>query len=167
MIGLLILCLCHIPSGSAKALVPESFVVPVEALLSDYRLLKVDPQFALMDYQALMSARVFIRSSLATSWPEDDFTLDKNSESLRQDLIAFEQRRTFTFHIFHRASNRLIGCLYITAPFTAEHDAAVFAWVQHDYLSSPVFSEIQQHIQRWVRDTWPFDRVDYSLNVTR
>lgn len=150
----------------AQALVGEEFVVPIEKELSDHVLVKVDPKYSVLDYEALMSARVFIRDSLNSSWPDDDFTLQKNTETLENDLVAFNKRESFTFHIVNRARDQILGCVYITVPLNGKYDASVFVWVSDKYLSTPLFPNLKREIKHWIKSCWPFKKVDYSLNET-
>ena len=150
--------------AQAQALVGEAFVVPIEKELSDYALVKVDPKYSVLDYEALMSSRVFIRNSLNSSWPDDNFTLQKNTETLVNDLAAFNKKESFTFHVVNRARDQILGCVYITAPFNGKFDASVFVWVSDKYLSTSLFPNLKGEIKHWVKSNWPFKKVDYSLN---
>jgi len=149
--------------AQAQTLVAEAFVVPVEKELSDHVLVKVDPKYSVLDYEALMTARVFFRSSLNSTWPDDNFTLQKNSETLINDLAAFNKKESFTFHVVNRVKDQILGCVYITAPFNDKYDASVFIWVSKKYLSTPLFLNLKREVKHWIKTVWPFKKVDYSL----
>ena len=147
-------------------LVPSNFLVPVEKKMSEYVFLKVDPKYSELDFNALMSSRFFIREQLKTDWPSDTFTLEENTETLVSDLKSFELKSNFTFHIFNKSRTQIIGCFYISSTTDSNYDAAVFVWVKEEYLSSDIFRNIKLHIQSWILNAWPFEKVDYSLNKT-
>ena len=144
--------------------VPDSFVVPLGKATSNFSFVKVSPQFTKLDFEALMSAKEFIREQLNSEWPSDEFTLKENTESLVGDLTAFNERENFTFHIFDAKKTKLIGCFYISQTYDEDSDAAVFIWVRKEFLSTPQFEEIKDDIHGWISKSWPFNNVDYSLN---
>jgi hypothetical protein len=147
-------------------LVPDSYDVPIKILLPKYSFLKVNPDYSKLDYEALMSAKEFIREELNTDWPSDDFSLKENTESLIGDLNSFNKRTNFTFHIFNSDQSKMIGCFYISNGSEAKYDASVFIWVRKEYLSTPLFIEIKSDIKNWISKDWPLKSVDYSLNKT-
>ncbi|MBM7074445.1 hypothetical protein JQC92_20875 [Shewanella sp. 202IG2-18] len=149
---------------NSKALIHDSFDVPVEASIQDFIIMKVDPDYAKLDYEALMSAKEFIRKQLGSEWPSDNFTLKENTDSLFDDLTSFNNKTSFTYHILNRQKSQIIGCFYVSSPIAKPYDASVFIWVKKEYLSSPVFPKIKTAIKSWISQKWPLKRVDYSLN---
>ena len=147
-------------------LVPDSFEVPVKIVLPKYSFLKVNPDYSKLDYEALMSAKEFIRKELSSEWPSDNFTLKENTASLVGDLDTFNKRANFTFHIFNSDQSKLIGCFYISNGSEEEYDASVFIWVSKEYLFTPLFIEIKGDMKNWFTEYWPLKNVDYSLNKT-
>lgn len=152
-------------AGNEK-LVSDSFVVPVEKKFHQYSFVKVNPQFSKMDFEALVSAKEFIREELGTDWPADNFTVKENTDSLIHDLKAFNNKENFTFHIFDIDRSKIIGCFYISQTSDQKYDAAVFVWVRKQHLKTPYFKEIKENVRIWVDNSWPFSNVDYSLNKT-
>jgi hypothetical protein len=165
-----ILFLCFILSLSLNlmaddvSLVPDYYDVPVKMLLPKYSFLKVNPEYSKLDYEALMSAKEFIREKLNSDWPSDNFTLKENTESLVGDLSTFNEKTNFTYHIFNSDQSKMIGCFYISNGSEEKYDASVFIWVRKEYLSTPIFIEIKSDIKNWISKDWPLKNVDYSLN---
>ncbi|WP_133407074.1 hypothetical protein [Parashewanella tropica] len=147
-------------------IVSDSFVIPVEKAFPQYIFVKVDPSLSNRDYDALMSARFFIRRRLNTSWPADKFTEEENKVSLANDLIAFNNRTSFTYHILDKAKSKVVGCFYISPAFSDKHDASVFVWVRKAHLETEYFQQIKRDVRRWLKDDWPFEKIDYSWNKT-
>ncbi|MBD0412822.1 hypothetical protein [Pseudoalteromonas distincta] len=148
----------------AEALVNNEFVVPIEKHFENFTLVKVNPKYTKLDYKALMSAREFIQISLGTTWPADDFTLQENTQTLESDLIAFNNKESFTFHVMNNDKTKVIGCIYITGTVDSEFDANVFSWVAKEHLATPLFDELRTNVKTWVKNEWPFTNVDYPFN---
>lgn len=148
----------------AEALVNNVFVVPVEKRFENFTLVKVNPKYTVLDYKALMSAREFIQNSLGTTWPADDFTLDENTQTLENDLIAFDNKESFTFHVMNNNKTKVIGCIYISGAASDKFDATVFSWVAKEHIATPLFTELKTSVKAWIKNEWPFVHVDYSFN---
>lgn len=148
----------------AETLVPADFNIPQQVVLSRLKLLKVDPAYAEQDHQALMAARKQIRQDLGSDWPADNLTLAENKTSLMNDLNAFNQRSNFTYHLLEPASDRVLGCLYISQSSSAQYQASVYYWLIPELYQSPLHQTIRADIKKWLSTSWPFTKVDYSLN---
>lgn len=148
----------------APSLVTESFKIPERIGLQHVRLVKVDPTYAVQDYQALLAARLQIRQDLGTDWPADNLTLAENEASLVNDLKAFNQRSNFTYHLLEPASGRVIGCLYISHSSSTQYQATVYYWLIPEYDQSRAHPALRADVQKWLATSWPFAAVDYSLN---
>lgn len=148
----------------AETLVPADFNIPHQVVLPKLKLLKVDPVYAQQDHQALMATRKQIRQDLGSDWPADNLTLAENKTSLMNDLNAFNQRSNFTYHLLELASDRVIGCLYISHSSSAKYQAAVYYWLIPELYQSPAHPAIRADIKKWLSTSWPFTAVDYSLN---
>ena len=151
-------------SQPAATLVDASFVIPQRHTFGNVRLIKVDPEYAERDHQALMQAKAQIRQDLGTEWPEDTLTLAENTASLIRDLQAFNQRTNFTYHLIERTTNQVIGCVYISQPGASQYQAALYYWLIPAYYNSSEHPAIRQGLQYWLKTAWPFQAVDFSLN---
>jgi hypothetical protein len=145
-------------------LVDANFVVPQRYTFGNVVLVKVDPEYAAQDHRALMQAKAQIRQDLGTAWPEDNLTLAANTASLTSDLLAFNQRTNFTYHLFERSTDQVIGCVYISQTGASQYQAAMYYWLIPAYYSSSEHPAIRQGLQQWLNTAWPFQAVDFTLN---
>jgi len=154
----------NVQSQPAATLVDANFVVPQRYTFSNVVLVKVDPEYAAQDHRALMQAKAQIRQDLGTPWPEDNLALAENTASLISDLQAFNQRTNFTYHLIERATDQVIGCVYISQTGASQHQAAMYYWLIPAYYNSTDHPVIRQGLQQWLKTAWPFREVDFSLN---
>lgn len=153
-----------VQSQPTATLVDANFVVPLHYTFGNVRLIKVDPEYAERDHLALMQAKKQIRQDLGTAWPEDNLTLAANTASLIRDLQAFNQRTNFTYHLIERATDQVIGCVYISQPGASQYQAALYYWLIPAYYNSTEHPAIRQGLQQWLKTAWPFQAVDFTLN---
>lgn len=151
-------------SQPATTLVDASFVIPQRHTFGNVQLIKVDPEYAERDHLALMQAKKQIRQDLGTAWPEDNLTLAANTASLASDLQAFNQRTNFTYHLIERATDQVIGCVYISQTGASQYQAAMYYWLIPAYYNSTEHPAIRQGLQHWLKTAWPFQAVDFTLN---
>lgn len=145
-------------------LVAVDFEVPVHKAFSDYQLKKIGPQYAELDYEALMSARHVIRERLGTAWPEDTFTLAENGAQLEDDARAFEQKTRFTYTVLSPQGSDVLGCVYISGPYSDDSDATVFLWVRKREQERGLEQQLLRDVQGWMDEAWPFENVAYPFN---
>ena len=115
---------------NANTLVKTTFDVPTSKEFSTYTLKKINPRYTELDYDALMSARFYIREKLKSSWPEDSFTLDENRKGLAYDENNFNKRNFFTYTVLNTGNDKVLGCIYIKPSSNKKFDASVFIWTR-------------------------------------
>jgi hypothetical protein len=101
---------------------------------------------AALDYEAVMESREFLRKWEQSSWPEDDFTVEANTE----DLVKLETRHasgeSFTYTVMNLDQTECQGCVYVVSP-----KASWFAGAQATALTSDRWSDCDAMIYFWVR----------------
>ena len=73
-----------------------------------------------------MSARFYIRKKLKLSWPEDNFTIDKNIKGLTYDESHFNKRNFFTYTALNTSEDKVLGCVYCKPSSNKKFDVFVF-----------------------------------------
>ncbi|MEM9385324.1 MAG: hypothetical protein AAGA68_09715 [Pseudomonadota bacterium] len=163
-LALLLLCQAtSIATAQAAPFVPTSFTVPTNVTLGPYTLTKVDPRFSEQDYRALMRARHYIRRQLGSEWPEEDFTIAASRQTLADDVLRFDARESFTYHVLQGA--HVIGCVYVLPPSNGEVDASLFVWTDPTHLAEAQFDDLREIVHRWLLVDWGLGRIDRSLNA--
>ncbi|RDH82872.1 MAG: hypothetical protein DIZ80_11415 [endosymbiont of Galathealinum brachiosum] len=151
-------------SSSASTLVDATFNVPASKTFSTYTLKKISPKYTELDYDALMSARFYIRTKLNSSWPDDDFTIDENRKGLSYDESNFNKRVFFTYTVLNSSEDKVLGCIYIKPSSNKKFDASVFIWTRQDLPEQKLHNLLLGDIKIWLSNDWPFKNIDYSLN---
>ena len=129
---------------------------PAYKEFDSYYLLKVNPELNDMDYKALMSARFYIYKQLGNEqWPSSDFTEQQNLITLENDLKQFNSGENFTFHIFERETEQVIGCIYLTPVYEGKQLMSFnsFYWLVPKLQQKAVFKQLEQDVKGWLAKT--------------
>ncbi len=142
-----------------KLFVPESFKVPHLLDTDHFHLEMLTPAVAEMDFKAVMSNRVRLRSVFdeKTNWPEDTMSLSDNIKDIKRHHDEFLSRKAFAYTILKPTKDKCIGCLYIDPCKVDEVDCEVFLWIIDDCLN--LDNEIYQFISDWLIHCWPFKKI--------
>jgi hypothetical protein len=141
--------------------VPPEFEPP--AGLSDPRFVlePLGPRHNDRDYAAWTSSMDHVRATPGFpdgSWPHS-MTLEENRGDLERHARDFATRTGFTYTVLDPDDRDVIGCLYIY-PDPHGPGAEVRSWVRADRAGLDV--PLAEAIAAWLRDAWPFDRVQYT-----
>jgi hypothetical protein len=143
-----------------KQFVPPDFIVPVQLTFGDIRLVPLGPEHNASDYAAWTSSIDHIRATpgfRGPSWPVS-MTASANLEDLERHAEDFRLRQGFTYTVLDPAGE-VIGCVYIYPSKQEEVDARVRSWVRAD--RSDMDSPLHQAVRLWLRNEWPFRRVEF------
>lgn len=141
--------------------VPEDFIVPDELIHAHFRLQILEPSINELDYQAVMSSRVNLRSIFAEydEWPADNMTLADNLDDLIIHEKEFIAREAFAYTVLNPDKSKCIGCVYIEPSNRNTTDAEVYYWLSND--TQHLFKEFQETLKSWLKDKWPFENIAY------
>jgi hypothetical protein len=145
--------------------VPSRFVVPLALTTEKFRLEPLGPRHNDSDYEAWSSSVEHIHNTPGwetSSWP-DDRSLADNLRDLQGHADDFENRSGFTYTVLDRATDDVIGCVYIYPDDGDQQDARVLSWVR---ASRPELdAQLWRAVTDWLEDEWPFKRVAYAART--
>jgi hypothetical protein len=148
--------------------VPNDFVPPHELELPGMRLEPLGPEHNERDHEAWSSSMDRIRATPGFEHdPEDPWprpmSLEENLADLEGHRADFAARRGFTYTVLDPADLDVVGCVYIYPSQDDEHDVRVTSWVRAT--RSELDTPLRTGVSRWLATDWPFERVDYELDV--
>lgn len=142
--------------------VPPDFIPPAGLAEAAFQLRPLGPEYNESDFAAWTSS---IDHILATpgyegaSWPYP-MTSDENRRDLERHTADFAARTGFTYTVLAGDGATVIGCVYIYPSEQPEFDVRVRSWVcSEDADLDPV---LYTAVSAWLRDAWPFERIDYA-----
>lgn len=141
--------------------IPEEFVVPESLVTEQYRLEMLSPRVTEIDYDAVMSSRIRLRSVFRekTKWPRDDMSLEENRRDLERHELEFRSRQAFAYTVLTPSRQRCIGCVYIVPTAAAAFDCAVYLWVKDSAYA--LDHELYTDVRHWLMRSWPFKNVAF------
>jgi hypothetical protein len=141
--------------------VPQKFVVPESFITDRYRLEMLSPSVAEIDYDAVMTSKVRLRTvfSEKTEWPKDDMSLEENRRDLKRHEIEFKSRQAFAYTVLTLLREKCIGCVYIDPSTVSEFDCEVYLWVRESDLV--LDSDLYNNIRNWLMSSWPFKSIAF------
>ena len=155
------------------------FQTPGELRTDEFLLRPIRASDAVLDYEAVMESKGFLRQWEQSGWPEDDFTVEAN----REDLAKLERRHaageSFTYTVMNPAETRCLGCVYLF-PTAARlfskaqiaavdgarwsgFEAAVYFWVRESRLADGLDRRLLAALGPWLEHDW---RIEGHLVVT-
>jgi hypothetical protein len=139
--------------------VPQTFNVPDSLETEKYRLEILTPDFAELDYDAVMSSKTRLRSVFAenTEWPKDDMSLADNIKDLQRHEEEFKSRKAFAYTVLAPKRHKCIGCVYIDPCKAVPFDCEVYLWVRDD--SVHLENDLYNSIRDWLVECWPFKKI--------
>ncbi len=144
-----------------KVFVPQEFVVPESFMTDRYRLEMLSPSVADIDYDAVMSSKVRLRTVFSehTEWPKDDMSLEDNIKDLKRHETEFKSRQAFAYTVLTLAREKCIGCVYIDPSTVSEFDCEVYLWVRESDLA--LDADLYKNIRHWLVNRWPFEHIAF------
>ena len=140
-----------------KKLVEDDFDVPLVIEFPRFLFRPLDVAATELDYEAVMSSRHDLRGVFlpGDDWPEDDMTLQQNTEDLRQHWKLFEERTSFAWTVLTPDSSKCVGCVYLYWPLLPDFDATVYLWARSD--APGLDAELESTVKGWLAAEWPFE----------
>ena len=132
--------------------VPDDFIVP-DGLIHDHFILQMlEPSITELDYQAVMSSRVNLRTIFAENdeWPADDMTLADNLNDLITHEKEFMARAAFAYTVLNTDKTKCIGCIYIEPSNRDNTDTEVYYWLSND--KQHLFNEFEETLKSWLKE---------------
>jgi hypothetical protein len=142
--------------------VPSGFVVPLALANEQFRLEPLGPQHNDSDYDAWSSSLEHIRATPGwerSTWP-DDRSKEDNLGDLQRHADDFQNRTGFTYTVLDRATDDVVGCVYIYPDKSGQYDARVSSWVRVSRAELDV--QLWRCVTDWLADAWPFERAVYA-----
>ena len=112
-----------------------------------------------IDYPAVMGsrARLWGRYGEAWGWPPADMTPEQDRDRLARHEREIAAQESFNYAVLTADESALLGCIYIDPPDDHETcDALVSWWVVDALVGSPLETELERFVPRWVTTAWPF-----------
>ncbi len=134
------------------------------------------PDHVALDYEAVMSSKVFLRKWSQSTWPTDNFTLDENLIDLIRHSQEHINNLAYTYTILNIDRTRCLGCIYIkpvesiTANTSEEEnklrtfDAILSFWVRESLQENQMEQSIIDFLIKWMKETWKFNELVFATN---
>ncbi len=136
--------------------VPDDFVAPLAFKAPPFVLKKLSPEYARIDYEAVLRSAGHIRKRDGITdperWPQAWLTYEKDFGDLAEHAREFEDREAFAYTVLSMEETVCLGCVYIDPPGNSEHDAVVRLWTDNDRDDLLLY----RTVRRWVEGEWPF-----------
>jgi hypothetical protein len=161
------------------AFYPEGKPVPTEWRTNDLWLRVLRPDVTELDYDALMESRVRLRRWSSSSWPADDFTLEKNREDLIGHEREWENREAFAYTVLNPDGSQCEGCVYMYGlgswlhhvKFEREGDGdqlpdetpVVTFWVRDSALERRLDQQLLTGLREWFKQEWPYQEIAFLI----
>ena len=159
---------------------PEKIDPPRGLETREFVLRPITVSDAELDYEAVMESREFLRKWEQSTWPEDDFTVERN----REDMIKLERRHaggeSFTYTVMNLDESECLGCVYVFSPQASwfsnaditpvdgdrwsDHDVMVLFWVRKSRLSDGLDRLLLDYLVEWFQRDWSFDAPVFVTN---
>lgn len=133
-----------------------------------------------LDYDAVMSSSVMLRSWSQSDWPRDGFTLEENLEDLQRHEQEHLEKKAFTYTIMNPEETLCLGCIYMIPLLQEEIDlvtcqhpvadeeafaAAVRYWIRKSHASKEFNTKILEKIIHWLDSEWHFNCVVFPVSI--
>jgi hypothetical protein len=150
---------------SKNKFVPDDFKVPalLETDLFRLRMLSVDD--VEKDYDAVIESRELLHAMFGGPWPRLGFTLEENLSDLERHQQEFLSRKAFAYTVVSLDETKILGCVYVNPPETADSDAVVVMWVRQTEYDKGLDEILFNSVRDWISSIWPFRRVSYPRRI--
>lgn len=148
--------------------VPSNDPIPAGFQAGPYLLEPIGPWLAEPDLEAVMASRELLRRWSASSWPEDDFSLEANASDLAEHADDHAKRVAFGYSVREVGTGRVFGSVYVNPVrswlerWTVDDGArarlkgwrtAVDWWFRADEVERwPAFFDT---LNSWMESAWP------------
>ncbi|MGB0715372.1 MAG: GNAT family N-acetyltransferase [Phycisphaerae bacterium] len=126
------------------------------------------PIHAHMDYEAAMSSREHLQSTLHWGWPTAEFKVEQNKKDLERHWKEFVNNEGYAYTVLTPEGDKCLGCVYITPAMDHKLPgpvAKMAMWVRADQLESNLDDHVFQHVMRWIREDWAIETLIIKLHT--
>ena len=138
------------------AFVSANFSVPQTLEAEQFTLLPIRPEFAELDFAAVMQSVEQLRNKFGSEWPADDFSIDQNRDEIEIHCGQFARRESFTYSVLSVKQDRILGCVYIVPNKIEPSNAEVIYWIRSDERSDRLENSLKETLQIWLHQDWDF-----------
>ncbi len=146
---------------SRNQFVPDDFEVPASLETDRFRLRMLSVDDVEKDYEAVIESRELLHTMFGGPWPRLGFTLEENLSDLERHQQEFLSRKAFAYTVVSLDETKILGCVYINPPETADSDAVVVMWVRQTEYDKGLDEILFNSVRDWISSIWPFRRVSY------
>jgi hypothetical protein len=127
-----------------------------------FRIRPMTVQDVIRDYEAVASSPELLGAAFGdpTAVPMP-YTFEQEIIELGWHQKEFQMGFSFTFIVVPLDEHTSYGNVYVFPASRGEYDAEVYTWVRRDQLDGGLGEELFEVTQKWIVDSWPFDRVAY------
>ena len=152
-------------SMSINQFVPDEFEIPTLFETDYFRLRMLSVDDVEKDYEAVIESRELLHTMFGGPWPRPGFTLEENLIDLERHQQEFLSRKAFAYTVVSLDETKILGCIYINPPETADSDAIVVMWVRQTEYDKGLDETLFHSVRDWINSIWPFRRVSYPGRI--
>jgi hypothetical protein len=146
--------------------VPDDFEIPASLETDRFRLRMLSVDDLEKDYEAVIESRELLHTMFGGPWPRLGFTLEESLIDLKRHQHEFLSRKAFAYTVVSLDETKILGCVYINPPETADSDAIVVMWVRQTEYDKGLDEILFNSVWNWINSIWPFRRVSYPGRIT-
>jgi hypothetical protein len=150
---------------SKNQFVPDDFKVPSSFETDHFRLRMLSVADVEKDYEAVIESRKLLHTMFGGPWPRLGFTLEDNHRDLERHQQEFLSRKAFAYTVVSLDETKILGCVYINPPESADSDAVVAMWVRQTEYDKGLDKILFNRVRDWISSIWPFRRVSYPGRI--
>lgn len=153
---------------AATPFVPDGWPLPAPLATERFRLAPLGPEHNASDHHAWGGSIDHIRATpgfAAGDWGSDAWPLPMSAADNLADLEMhareFAERVAFAYTVLapERATDQVIGCVYVDPDERGIADAQVRSWVTASHADLDV--ELSASVRAWLAAEWPFRTVRF------
>lgn len=140
--------------------VNSCFEVPLVMRTDNFTLKPLSPEYAELDYKAIMSSIEHLKGAFGSScsWPPGNLTLTQNKSDLGWHYNQFVARREFAYIVLDPDEQYSKGCVYIIPLLHPDYDVLVYSWVTANEAKRNFHEALINTVNEWLLSSWPFKR---------
>ena len=127
-----------------------------------FRIRPMTVQDVVRDYEAVASSPAELGAAFGdpNAVPQP-YTFEQEIIELGWHQKEFQMGFSFVFIVVPLDEHTSFGNVYVFPASRGDFDAEVYTWVRKDQVAGGMGEELFEVTQRWIKESWPFDRVAY------
>ena len=150
--------------------------IPERLLQNQYLFEVLHPRHLVLDFQAVMSCKEYLRRWSNSVWPEETFKIEDNLFDLEWHYQEYQQKIAFTYTILNPEKTKCLGCIYIrpTASIqslTTEETGILEPypffcsyWVIDEVRNTEMEELLFSDLNKWLENIWNFHGIIFTTN---